>query len=299
VLVTGQQPGPPLWKVTSGDHVLWILAEVRMVPSKLKWRSKQVEKVLKDAREVLAIYGGEEPARTAEEKAAQNQRSANSVDWGKRRELPAGQTLRDILSPDQYALFDTVRARFAKGDKTIERITPSHAQSRLGNNAMRDLKIGLSPVTDKVVKMAKRRKVKVTRVQPLYWRGPPAPTSDEQLMNTCPLQSLLVELSDGGARWKARANAWSTGDVDRLRAVMQPIRVQPIAGPCGEGSAVGEAPQPAGQEDPGFTGVWPPAAERALKENASTLAVVEFAELVRPGGLLEFLRSRGYEVLEP
>ena len=25
VLVTGEQPGPALWKVTSGEHVLWIL----------------------------------------------------------------------------------------------------------------------------------------------------------------------------------------------------------------------------------------------------------------------------------
>jgi hypothetical protein len=54
VLVTGEQPGPALWKVLSGDHVLWILGEVLPVPRKMKWRSKRFERVL-----AIAI-GGEQ-----------------------------------------------------------------------------------------------------------------------------------------------------------------------------------------------------------------------------------------------
>ena len=46
VLVTGEQPGPGLWKVSSGDHVLWILGEVAPQPNKVTWRSKRFEALL-------------------------------------------------------------------------------------------------------------------------------------------------------------------------------------------------------------------------------------------------------------
>jgi hypothetical protein len=32
VLVTGEQPGPGLWKVSHGDHVLWILGAQYPLP---------------------------------------------------------------------------------------------------------------------------------------------------------------------------------------------------------------------------------------------------------------------------
>ena len=44
ILVTGQQPGPGLWKVThpsaGHDHVLWILGSYGPLPRKMQWRSK-------------------------------------------------------------------------------------------------------------------------------------------------------------------------------------------------------------------------------------------------------------------
>jgi hypothetical protein len=46
VLVTGQQPGPGLWKVTRPDdangHVLWILGNHSPLPKKLSWRSTEL-----------------------------------------------------------------------------------------------------------------------------------------------------------------------------------------------------------------------------------------------------------------
>jgi hypothetical protein len=40
-------------------------------------------------------------------------------------------------------------------------------------------------------------------------------------------------------------------------------------------------------------------AERALRENASTLAVAPIPELFADNGYLAALRARGYEVVEP
>jgi hypothetical protein len=35
VLVTGEQPGPGLWKVSKDDHVLWILGTLAPLPQKM------------------------------------------------------------------------------------------------------------------------------------------------------------------------------------------------------------------------------------------------------------------------
>ena len=43
VLVTGEQPGPGLWKVSKGDHVLWILGAQYPLPKKMLWRGREVE----------------------------------------------------------------------------------------------------------------------------------------------------------------------------------------------------------------------------------------------------------------
>ena len=39
MVVRGQQPGPGLWKVSKGDHVLWILGTLS--PSRRTWSGKQ------------------------------------------------------------------------------------------------------------------------------------------------------------------------------------------------------------------------------------------------------------------
>jgi hypothetical protein len=47
------------------------------------------------------------------------------------------------------------------------------------------------------------------------------------------------------------------------------------------------------------TEAWLSIAERALRENKSTMAVVPMAELFAPDGYLAGLRARGYKVVEP
>src|ERR1700761_1444710 len=58
VLVSADHPGPALWKVTSGQHLLWILSEPPApLPSNTVWRTKQVEAAIAGAQEVI-LDGG-------------------------------------------------------------------------------------------------------------------------------------------------------------------------------------------------------------------------------------------------
>ena len=41
ILVVGEQPGPAMWRVSKGDHTLWIFATLEPLPKDMVWRSKE------------------------------------------------------------------------------------------------------------------------------------------------------------------------------------------------------------------------------------------------------------------
>jgi hypothetical protein len=43
VLIVGEQPGPGLWKLSKGDHVMWVLSSYQPLPGDMIWRSRTVE----------------------------------------------------------------------------------------------------------------------------------------------------------------------------------------------------------------------------------------------------------------
>ena len=53
VVVVGRLPGPPLWKVTNGEHVLWILPLVNLYPKKMEWESTRVEALIAGSQEFI------------------------------------------------------------------------------------------------------------------------------------------------------------------------------------------------------------------------------------------------------
>src|SRR5690606_21047112 len=118
--VIGEQPGPALWQVKSDDHTLWILGEVSPLPAKVTWRSKQVEEILAVAQEVIVPDG----IRDGMPRPRADSTAARRADPVAPRNLPAGKTLKDVLSPETYSRFEVAKRRFAKGDKEIERMTP-------------------------------------------------------------------------------------------------------------------------------------------------------------------------------
>lgn len=50
VVVTGVQPGPGMWKVSRGDHVIRVLGTVSPLPSGMEWEARDVRTVLQTAQ---------------------------------------------------------------------------------------------------------------------------------------------------------------------------------------------------------------------------------------------------------
>jgi uncharacterized protein YbaP (TraB family) len=95
---------------------------------------------------------------------------------------------------------------------------------------------------------------------------------------------------------RTRANLWSTGDIEKLRDLLRPDAAESCT------SAV--LLVPSFQEEytklnSQLQSAWLAAAEKAIAANASTVAVVSMAELVKPDGWLAMFRARGYEIIEP
>jgi hypothetical protein len=55
IVVTGRLPGPPLWRVFSGDHVMYIFPMLSLVPEDMDWDSGRVEYLLSASDEVLLM----------------------------------------------------------------------------------------------------------------------------------------------------------------------------------------------------------------------------------------------------
>src|SRR5262245_55155035 len=53
VLVTGEQPGPGLWKVSRDGHVMWVFGTIGEVPDTIRWRTKEIEARIAESQEVL------------------------------------------------------------------------------------------------------------------------------------------------------------------------------------------------------------------------------------------------------
>jgi uncharacterized protein YbaP (TraB family) len=288
VLVTGEQPGPALWKVSSHDHVLWILGEVAPQPDSMKWRSRRFEGLLAKSQEVILDFSGVMwPNKLQEEAEARV------------RKLPGGQTLKDVVTPELYARVEVARKQF-NTPRQIEQLRPFYAARRILMSALRSMDMEKRfSATFAVKSLARKKNVWVTLLET------PGQTHEEHLKNvengsTVPCLEMIVDIvEDGGSGFRRLANAWAVGDIDALRQLVPLYALQPDhhENKCSVALYGGE--QRANEFVARRTEAWLSAAERALRDNKSTMAVVQMAELFSPDGYLAGLRARGYQVVEP
>jgi hypothetical protein len=287
VLVLGQQPGPGLWKVTSGDHVMWILGEISPYPRKVKWTSKRFERLLGNSQELLLDYSGFWRADHTD-----TRRLAMA------ELLPNGVQLKDVISPSLYAKFEATARRFdARG---LEELRPFAATNRLVVSAMDSMDMKAFSARFTAAQLARKRHLKVT-----YFSAPELPFEDrlknwQQDANTVCLEQLLATIGDGGAGVRRLANAWSVGDIGALRQLVPTYSFSRDgfrSGACAAAMHGGE--RQAADYKRKRTRSWLNQAKRALRNNARTIAVVPMSELFSSDGYLVALRAEGYEIEEP
>lgn len=298
VVVSGVQPGPGLWKVRDGERTLYILGTVSPLPSGMEWHSEEVVGVLEQAGAILGSPGVAIGADVGVFRGLTLLPSAM-----KAINNPDGKTLEQVLPADVYARWSVLKARHLGRDRGVEKKRPLFAASELYQGAIK--RAGLrGGVIDPVIKAAlKRRKMKATStVLDISIDDPKAAIADFRAESLRPEDIAcfsrtmdIVERDLPGM--VARANAWAIGDIEALQSM--PLENQYRA--CLSAWSDSEFARKRGISDID-TRVrmrWMDVAVAALEKHETVFATMPIAELIRPGGYLELLAAKGYEVESP
>jgi hypothetical protein len=299
VLVTGQQPGPGLWKVTRPDdvngHVLWILGNYSPLPKKLSWRSTELESVLAQSQAVLA------PVSVSASAGPLGGITLLPTLIGV-RDNPGGQKLQDVVPPDLYARWLPLKARYLGRDEGVESWRPIFAAQELYRAALKQKSLvpydGIWPAVEKLA-----RKAKVSIVETEIELKVEKPRASIKEFKTTPLDDVecfartLQRLESDLDLMRERANAWAVGDVARLRALAPVERASACIGVVLESSFM----QQRGYGDVlvRAKSAWVDAIEQALVKYPSSVTVLSVDEILKPNGYVAELRQRGYEIEEP
>jgi uncharacterized protein YbaP (TraB family) len=286
--VTGRYPGPPLWKVSSGAHELWIFGTLSVIPKDITWGSVIVERVIARADEMLLPPGVDAAARNPFRyvglffRARKLTRNEN------------GAPLKDVLPADLYARYAAIRDRY-DGPRSLEQERPALVAGRLYARAIdaSGLTFG-GKLRSSIERLARDAHVKKTDTEVRADPGDlldAAQTLSRQAEIDC-FATVLASIDNDLPGIAARARAWAVGDIEALRRFDYPD----IEGECLSFASTSE-----GLRDT-LTRVessWLDAAQRSLAANGTTFATLSVGELLRPDGPLARLRELGYEVREP
>lgn len=298
VVVSGQQAGPGLWKVSRDGHVLWILGIVSPVPRKMAWHSPQAEAELARAQEIIGPPG-----------------VSATMGWGgafkmafamptmlRARKNPDGKALRDVLPPDLYVRWSGLKALYLPRDDSVEAWRPEFAAMSLYEAATKSAGLeGSQHITERVYALADRYKLKRTsatiRFELKDPKGLAKSFTRSNVDGVACFRSVLDQLDSDVRDAADRANAWAVGDVAELARLTADDRRQS----CLDAFMQVEAIREMGMADaiPRARQQWLAAVDAALVANAATFATLPMNELLGGSGLLAELRAKGYAVEAP
>jgi uncharacterized protein YbaP (TraB family) len=295
VVVSGEQPGPGLWKVSHGDHVLWIVSSVAPAPKDMKWRSREVESVVASSKVVL-------PGANVHPNIGVFRGLRYLPALLRARFNPDKAVLKDLISPELYARWLPLRKEYFRDDDDVEKVRPMFIALALYSKAIEKAGLTERPVVEPVVlKTAKKHKVpsKVADIG-VDVDNPKQLIKDfNQTSRDVELACFIGALEHLSADIEAmrlRANAWAVGDVEAFRTLPRPAQHSQCI------KAVISAPglqDEFGNIQERVNATWHANAEAALAANKVSVALMSMDDVLREGGALAKLRARGYTVEGP
>ena len=298
VVVSGIRPGPALWKVSSGDKVLWILGTVSPVPEKMEWYSPQSEAVLRNATEIIGPpQAGVQVGFGSAFKAAFAMPTILRA-----RKNADGKLLKDVLPADLYARWAQLKQQYIGKDRSIEEWRPIFAAGKLYSAALE--KAGLTSGTGtggRIAEVAKERDIKRTpssvNIAITDPKGMAKSFTKSNIDDVACFRSVLDRLELEVAHAALRANAWAVGDLPELTRLVTRDRLPT----CLEAFAKVEAMKDSGilEATAQSRAKWMKAMDAALASNATSFATLPMIEIVTSDGLLSKLRAKGYLIVEP
>ena len=308
VVVTGEFPGPGMWRITRPEdapgHELWIVGDPPPLPKRMKWKSRDVEAVALRSQEILL----DASVRMDPDEKIGVFRGLSLLPAAlKARKNPDETTLEERLPPELYARWLVQKKKYLGSDSGIEKWRPIFAADKLRREAFDDLNLRENGMVWEVVgKLAKKQKIAATTPSLRFkfhtddLKAKIREFSREELTDT-DCFAITLDLTEALANSdieSRRARAWATADLETLDSL--PPLPNPYV-PCAMAvmsSQVAKEIIPTDIREQLYV-LWIEAAEKSLAANQTTLAIVPLAKLTREDGYLSRLRAKGYTIEPP
>jgi hypothetical protein len=307
IVVVGRQPGPPLWRVSKGDNVLWIFPYLSPVPKDITWDNERVARVIASSQEFIGMPNME--AKTS------RLLLVNPVNWVRGYRLakrltrhPDGVALDEALPPELHARYAALKGRYFPREDKLDDLRPMLAGGRMSRMIQREVGLDADPgIFDTIRKLVRRNRAMVRTdasieidleggFGKLAKRAEALMDSFSREQELACFEQQVRHMEEDLEAMKKRANAWAQGDVYTFREL-------PLVDNDGDACLdliLGSS------EEQLFTDAaaaleqkWLDTAEAALARNTSTFAILDIDELLRADGYLARLRERGYDIREP
>lgn len=297
VVVTGVQPGPGLWKVSKGEHVLWVLGTLSPLPKKFEWRAQEVEAAVAASQELLTA-----PALKMGADIGFFGQLALMPSLIGLRNNPDGAKLSEVLPPDLYARWSVLKEKYIGRSGKVEKWRPIFAALELYDDAIEKTGLDNRQRAQKTVLAAARKaRVKTTAVEVVVALDDPRAAIKEfkhaSLDDLECFRKTLDRIDTDLGTMAARANAWATGDLDALRQLPYTDQMTACLAAVNEMSLFRS--RGITDIDARIEKAWLDAASAALEKNAVSFAMLSIRHLLEPDNYLAKLRAQGYTVEAP
>lgn len=295
IVVSGRRPGPGVWKVSKGEHVMWVFGTYSPLPQKMEWDSARIERLVAASQEVLLP-----PAASGHVGFFRGVTLLPSLVGI--RQNPDGAQLRQVLPAEVYARWTGLKQKYDFGDE-VESYRPLFAGGELLRAAMK--KNGLvfsSQVVKTIEAIARKNDVRLSRSGFDYDVADPRRMikdfKQSQLDDLACFSKTLDSLDTDIDAMRTRANAWANGDIAEIAKLDYRGREDACNDAILNSTVVKNAPE--FQDIPKrLRATWLTQAEKSLAGNASTFAILHMKDIVGAQGYLAALQDRGYTVESP
>jgi len=295
VLVVGQRPGPGMWKISKGDHVLWVFATYSPLPVKMQWRSQQVEAIISKSQLYLS------PPTLG----------ASVGPWGGLKMLPhlvgmrknpGGAMLRDMVTPEVYARWRVLKTKYGVGDDA-ESERPLFAAETLYRAGLKHAGLATSDEVSKAIEaLLAKNQVKVMASHVQLEVPNPGKTLKQfkqgSMDDAVCFKATIERLETDIEVMRERANAWAKGDLTEIRKLSFADREALCQ--------IAMISSPALRDGLGLEGaekrvrkLWLEAAQHALASYPTSFAMLKLSNVLRSDYVMAQLKAKGYTVEAP
>lgn len=277
IVVTARRSGIPVWRVTSGTATVVLVGAIPGVTTTTKWDPDELIEALRKADRVMFPVG-------ADVDVSPFAMVGYFLKWRRQERLPKGQTLADILTPEQYAQLVALQQKGIL-HPGFEHVHPLHLALKLQGIAQQSIRYGpgvpafvSKAVVDYKLKLVPLKKMNAKPLAADLFDSPPS-------RHVACLMASVAMAEAGPAGIEARSQDWAAHRVPEVMASAADHRFA-NCWPAGAAGLMTNADL--------LSGV-----EHLLADREVTVAIVPLQMLADKQGVLDRLATAGFAVDGP